>query len=78
MNDKLFEAFCLGVDYGQLLCEEERESEETVNALCGHLNSKKHSMPSNQIERRQLRSDKWFEEKRKAKKLFLKLYEKEI
>ena len=73
MKDKLFKAFCLGVDYGQLLAEEERDSEDAYAGFLGHCHDNKHSMPMPQNKRRQPRSEKWREEKRKAKKLFLNL-----
>lgn len=76
MRDDLFEAFSAGVDYGQLLAEEERDSEDWYDAFQGHLVSQKYSMPSHVAQRRQPRSDKWREAKRKSKSVMFDLIEK--
>jgi len=37
MKIDLFEIFCMGVDYGQLLMEEERQSEGMFDAFLGKI-----------------------------------------
>lgn len=63
-SDLLFEVFCLGVDYGQLTMEREREQEELFDAFNGYVIARKTAMPSNPTPRRQPHSEKW----RNAKK----------
>lgn len=55
--------FQMGVDYGQLLMELERDSEDVCDAFQGVIIDEKYSMPSNPAPRRMPHSDKW----RKAK-----------
>ena len=75
MNDvDLFEIFSLGVDYGQLIMEEERDSEDSFDAFQSHLIDKKYSMPSNIAPRRQPHSEKWREVKRKSVQRFFEIY----
>lgn len=62
-SQDLLEIFKLGVDYGQLLMEEERDSEDLADAFQGHIVDSIYSMPSQQAPRRQPHSDAW----RKAK-----------
>lgn len=69
----MWECFKLGIDYGQLLMEEERESEEGFDAFIGHCIGKKYNAPSHPVERRQCHSEKWFEAKRKSKSRFLEI-----
>jgi len=73
IRNDIFDAFCAGVDYGQLLCEEERDGEDLYDAFQGHLVSQKFNMPSQIAQRRQPRSDKWREAKRKSKEHFIEL-----
>lgn len=72
----LFDVFCMGVDYGQLLMEEERENEGIFDAFLGNAFDKKYSMPMAQTQTRQIHTEKWFEAKRKSKKRFTKLIKK--
>ena len=75
--DDLWNIFYWGVDYGQLLMEEERESEEISDAMvCAHA-SRKYCIPSVPLRRRQVHSEKWFEAKRgsfRQWKEFMKSY----
>lgn len=64
MEIDIFDVFCMGVDYGQLLMEQERDNEDLFDAFQGHLISRKYSMPSQPAPRRQPHSENW----RKAKK----------
>ena len=66
MEIDLFEIFCWGIDYGQLLSEEERDNEDLFDAFQGHIISNKYSMPSAPAPRRQPRSEKWREAKKKS------------
>lgn len=69
----LFDIFCFGVDYGQLLMEEERQGEGLFDAFLGVQFDKKFSMPMAQTETRQVHSEKWFNAKRKSLKQFEEL-----
>jgi hypothetical protein len=69
----LFNIFCLGVDYGQLLMEEERDSEDWYDAFQGHLVSEKYGMPSQIAQRRQPHSEEWRNAKRKSKEKFFEI-----
>ena len=63
MQINLMELFKMGVDYGQLLSEQERDSEDVTDAFQGVIIDEKYSMPANTPPRRLLHSDEW----RKAK-----------
>lgn len=62
-SDKLMQIFKLGVDYGQLLMELERDGEDVADAFQGVIIDEKYSMPSQPAPRRLPHSDEW----RKAK-----------
>ena len=62
----LFDIFCLGVDYGQLLMEEERMTERNFDGFLGKAYDDKYAMPMQPIQTRQVHSEKWFEAKRKS------------
>lgn len=62
-----FDVFSWGVDYGQLLMEEERDSEEWADAFHGAVFARKMCMPATPLERRQSHSEEW----RAAKKASL-------
>lgn len=64
MEVSLFEIFKMGVDYGQLLMEQERDGEEMFDAFQGFIIDRKYCSPSAQALRRQPHSEEW----RKAKK----------
>ena len=59
MGVDIFDIFCMGVDYGQLLMEEERDSEDLADAFQGAIISDKYSMPSAIAPRRQPHSEEW-------------------
>lgn len=61
--DEIMEIFKLGIDYGQLLMEQERDSEDWADAFQGYIIDLKYSMPANIAPRRQPHSNEW----RKAK-----------
>ena len=66
-----FEIFKWGIDYGQLLCEMERENEEWADAFMCHIKDHKFSMPSQPIERRRLHSENWINAKKRSYEAFL-------
>ncbi len=59
MKIDIFDIFCMGIDYGQLLMEEERDGEEAVDAYGCFLTANKYLCPSGIAERRQPHSEKW-------------------
>lgn len=65
-----FDIFCWGVDYGQLLMEEERDTEDWADAFNCCLVARKTAMPSVPIPRRQPHSEKWRNAKRESFKKF--------
>lgn len=74
-----FKIFNYGVDYGQLLMEQERENEELADAFNCSLVSRKTAMPAMPIERRQAHSEDWKQAKKKSiiafKELMMKIFE---
>lgn len=74
----LLDIFSWGVDYGQLLAEEERDSEDLFDAFICYGKAQKTAMPSAPIERRKPMSDKWRNAKRQGYKNFLELIPKVI
>jgi len=78
MELNIVKIFEYGVDYGLLLAEQERQGEELFDAFQGSAFSAKFAMPSAPAERRQLRSDKWFEAKKKSLVEFAEIYSKVI
>ena len=68
---ELWDVFFWGVDYGQLLMEQERENEEIFDAALCSMASRKFAVPSTPVRRRQLHSEKWFDAKRKSYHSFL-------
>lgn len=69
----LFDIFCYGVDYGQLLMEQERENEGFFDAFLGTVFDTKFSMPMAQTQTRQVHSEKWFNAKKESLKKFEEL-----
>ncbi len=69
----IFEIFCMGVDFGQLLMEEERESEGLFDAFLNVQYDKKFSMPMAQTQTREVHSKKWFNAKRQGLSNFIEL-----
>lgn len=72
-DDPFFDVFLWGVDYGQLLMEEERDSEDLLMATMGSIYAKKTSMPMGIVEKRQPHSQKWRDAKKKGLTNFLEL-----
>lgn len=71
--------FNYGVDYGQLIMEQERENEGWSDAFNCSLVSRKTAMPSMPIERRYVHSEDWKQAKKKSiiafKELMLEIFE---
>lgn len=67
-----FQIFKWGIDYGQLIAEQERELEDYADAFGCCLVARKTAMPSVPIQRRQLHSEKWFAAKRASLEAFQK------
>ena len=70
----LWKCFYLGISYGELLMEEERENEEMFDACLCSASGRKYTVPSAPARRRQVHSEKWFAAKRKDYKEFQDLY----
>lgn len=70
----LFNIFCMGVDYGQLLMEEERDGEDAFDGFQGYIIDRKHNSPSQISPRREPHSEKWREAKKESVKKFFELY----
>jgi len=58
---ELYDVYFWGMAHGQLLMEQERESEELFDAVVCYHSSRKYNVPSAPARRRQTHSDKWFE-----------------
>lgn len=67
------EAFLCGVDYGQLLMEEERDSEGVADAFQGVIISAKYSMPSAEAPRRQSHSEAWRNAKKESVEKYIEI-----
>lgn len=63
MSIDLMQIFKWGVDYGLLLAERERDSEDLADAFQGVIISEKYSMPSYPCRRRMTHSDEWMQSK---------------
>ena len=73
-TDALIEAFLLGIDYGLLIAEEERDGEDVFDAfLCG-VGSRKMCVPTVPAPRRQSHSAAWRKAKSDSRVQFVKLY----
>ncbi len=72
----LFDIFRMGVDYGQLLMEQEREGEGVFDAFMGKVFDDKFAMPMAQTQTRQVHSKEWFAAKTKSMRRFQELYMK--
>lgn len=59
MQINLLELFKMGVDYGLLLAEQERDNEDITDAFQGVIIDERYSMPANTPPRRLPRSDEW-------------------
>lgn len=66
-----FDIFSWGIDYGQLLMEEERDTEDLADAFHGAIFARKMCMPAQPIERRQPHSKEWRAAKRESLNKFM-------
>lgn len=69
----IIEIFKMGIDYGQLMMEEERDSEDFNDAFQGMIISNKYSMPSQVAPRRKPHSERWRNAKRESVNKFKEL-----
>ena len=76
MNINIVDIFKMGVDYGQLLMEEERDYEDIADGFQGMIISHKYQMPSAIAPRRQPHSEEWRQAKKKSLKKFQELLSK--
>jgi len=76
MNNQDYEALMMafksGVDYGLLIAEEERDSEDLYDAALCSIHAQKMCIPSVRTERRMPHSEKWRQAKRDSYSSFLK------
>ena len=68
------EIFYLGVDYGQLLMEEEREGEERYDAGLCVFGARKFCVPTLPAKRRRIHSEQWIKARRDSLHKFLSIY----
>ncbi len=68
-----FAIYKMGVDHGQLMAEEERDSELTSNAVLGVAYDQKYAMPLPSEVRREPHSEKWRNAKRASFDHFIAL-----
>jgi hypothetical protein len=73
-KEDVWQVFWWGVGYGQLLAEEERDNEEAFDAFLCAVGSRKYSMPTPPVRRRQIHGEKWFNEMREGYKKFQDFY----
>jgi hypothetical protein len=73
-KEDVWNVFWWGVQYGQLLMEEERENEETFDAFLCAVGSRKYALPTTPVRRRQIHGEKWFDAMRQGHKNFLEYY----
>jgi hypothetical protein len=67
------EIFKWGIDFGQLMMEEERDGEDYADAFQGAIISNKYSMPSQIAPVRQPHSEMWRKAKRESLIKFMDL-----
>ena len=71
-HETLMMAFEAGIDYGLLLAEEERDSEDWFDACQCSVFARKTNIPSTTAKRRMPHSEKWRQAKRDSYLRFLK------
>ena len=71
--EDLLKAFGYGIDYGLLLAEQERDSEDLFDAVGCYAHSRKMCLPSTPAPRRQPRSVEWRQAKYDSYHAFIKL-----
>jgi len=70
----LLKAFECGVDYGLLLAEQERDSEDLFDAAVCAVMSRRTCLPSSTAPRRMPHSDAWRTAKKESLRQFIDLY----
>ena len=68
----LADCFNMGMHYGLLKAEEERESEATFDSAICYLTDEKFQSPSITTEKRQPHSEEWFDKTRNEAKRYFK------
>jgi hypothetical protein len=76
--DEIWKIYFWGMSEGQLLMEEERDSEETFDAALCAIGSRKYGLPTIPVRRRQVYNEEWFEEMRKRKVEFAEFVKAKI
>jgi len=71
MAKLLFEVFECGFDYGLLKAEEERDSEDLLDAAVCYSAARKFCVPSTPVKRREPKSERWRESKKTSFEKFL-------
>jgi hypothetical protein len=69
--DTLFQIFSYGIDYGQLLMEEERDNEDNFDAFQCFVHDQKTTMASGISLRRKPHSQEWRDAKRASYDKFI-------
>jgi len=72
----LWNIFYWGVDFGQMLMEQERENEEMFDAALCSFGARKFNVPTVPVRRRQLHSEKWFNAKKESYNKWLEFQKK--
>jgi acyl-CoA reductase-like NAD-dependent aldehyde dehydrogenase len=65
--EELYQVYFWGISEGQVIMEEERESEELFDAAVCAYGSRKYGIPTSPVRRRLVHSEKWFNAMRKDK-----------
>lgn len=76
-HEDLLKAYEYGVDYGLLIAEQERDSEDLFDAVGCMVFSRKFNVPSIAARRRQPHSEAWRKAKADSMKSFIELFVKE-
>ena len=76
--EDIMKVFWWGVDYGQLLAEQERDSEDNFDAFQCGIVARKFCVPSTSARRRQPHSNEWREVKEAGFKGYLEILAKAI
>lgn len=73
VQEDLFEIFKMGVDYGQLLMEQERDGEDMFDAFQGFIADQKYCAPTAPAPRRLPHSDEWRMAKKRSFDRFMEI-----
>jgi hypothetical protein len=73
-HNDLIKAFEYGIDYGLLIAEQERDSEEWQDAIGCYMQSRKTCSPTSPAPRRELHSETWRNAKKESMLNFIKMF----